>query len=811
CVTSHNDGTLSTAKFTNVDVDFPYMPGNGDGLYGKYYNNKDLSGDPEVKRVDSQIDFNWGYGDPCWGELSSDHYSVEWTGKVKPYFTETYTFYTKTDDGVKLWVNNQLIIDKWQNQGSTEWSGNIALTADTDYSIKMQYYENSGGADASLSWSSTSQTKEIIPKTQLTSEQPDLIVTGITWSPASPISGDEVTFTATVKNVGSGASPSGVIHSVKFLIDNSQESYSTSYTSSIAKDATANISATGTYSAYAGTYNLKAEVDKDVNGSGELIAEPQEYNNSCSVLFFCSEDPDAVRGLYGEYYDDADLTNLKLTRKDLSVDFDWGYGSPDGSIGSDTYSVRWTGFVRPEYSETYTFYTTTDDGERLWVNGTLLIDKWKNEGATEYSGTIALTADTDYYIRMEYFENDGGAEAALRWSSASQTKQIIPKDYLYVNTYQAEKGIKGGSAVKDTYYVASMQDDGAYNEIVNVDGFSGDENLILSIVYASDYYNGSVKKSLYVNDVYLKQITFPRTYGWETFKTLQEAIKLEPGKTNKIKILTDASNDDDTQGVNLDCYTIIVIESTEYEAENGEWYGTSDTEGGVTYIGSMQWNGAWNKINNVNGALGGEVKLSIRYATNEANSQKSLYVNSTDVKTLTFPYTGGWTTYTTLDVTIDLNAGGNTIMIQNDNGDGDYEGMNIDKYIISKPNLALSKSVTSSSDEGGYPKANAVDGNASTRWASTNSPFSDDESIYVDLGSSQFITRVVLKWEYAHGSEYKIQTSENASDWTDIYHETTGNGGTDDLTLSGKGRYIRMLGIDRGTQYGYSLYEFEIY
>ncbi|MCK4799060.1 MAG: discoidin domain-containing protein, partial [Spirochaetes bacterium] len=517
--------------------------------------------------------------------------------------------------------------------------------------------------------------------------------------------------------------------------------------------------------------------------------------------------PDAVRGLYGEYYDNIDLTDLKMTRKDLSVDFDWGTGTPDNSIENKPFSVRWTGFVRPEYSEIYTFYTKTDDGVRLWVNGNLLIDKWVNQSATEHSGIAALIADTDYYIRMEYFKNaNDNAEAELSWQSESQSKQIIPKGRLYDNTYQAENGIRGGGAVKDKYFVGSMQDDGAYNEIVNVNGFSGNENLILSIVYASDYYNGSVKKSLYVNDVYIKQITFPRTYGWGIFKTLQEAIKLNPGKTNKIKILTDASNDDDTQGLNLDCYTIIA--TNEYEAENGTWYGAKSTDGAVTYIGSLQWPGAYNQINNVNRVSGGEVTLSIRYATNEANSQKSLYVNGTDVKTLTFPYTGGWTTYTTLDVTIDLNAGSNTIKIQNDNGDGDYEGMNIDKYTILKPNLALSKSVTSSSDEAGCPKENAVDGDTGTRWSSNHT---DNQWIYVDLGSSQSITRVVLKWETAYGSEYKIQTSENASDWTDIYHETNGNGGTDELNLSGEGRYIRMLGIDRGSQWGYSLYEFEIY
>lgn len=85
----------------------------------------------------------------------------------------------------------------------------------------------------------------------------------------------------------------------------------------------------------------------------------------------------------------------------------------------------------PLYSQTYTFYTTTDDGVRLWVNDQLLIDKWVDQAAKEWSGTIPLTAGQKYSIKMEYFESFGGAESRLRWSSASQAKEIIPKQQLF--------------------------------------------------------------------------------------------------------------------------------------------------------------------------------------------------------------------------------------------------------------------------------------------------------------------------------------------------------------------------------------------
>src|SRR5262249_37836135 len=120
-----------------------------------------------------------------------------------------------------------------------------------------------------------------------------------------------------------------------------------------------------------------------------------------------------------------------LTRLDATVNFDWGGGSPDPKISADSFTVRWLGDVQPQFNETYTFYTVTDDGVRLWVNNQLLIDKWVDQGPTEWSGSIALTNGYRYPVKMEYYENGGGAAAKLSWSSSSTTKAIIPKPQLY--------------------------------------------------------------------------------------------------------------------------------------------------------------------------------------------------------------------------------------------------------------------------------------------------------------------------------------------------------------------------------------------
>ncbi len=127
-------------------------------------------------------------------------------------------------------------------------------------------------------------------------------------------------------------------------------------------------------------------------------------------------------------------------------------------------------------------------------------------------------------------------------------------------------------------------------------------------------------------------------------------------------------------------------------------------------------------------------------------------------------------------------------------------------------NLALNKPAVSSSIEGaGFEAGKAVDGNAtSTRWASVE-PAPNAEWIYVDLGSTTAVGEVILKWEAAYGKSYQVQTSNDAVNWTTIYTTTTGDGATDDLVISGNGRYVRVYMTVRGTVYGYSLWELEVY
>ncbi|WP_182887909.1 discoidin domain-containing protein [Microbispora sp. H10885] len=113
----------------------------------------------------------------------------------------------------------------------------------------------------------------------------------------------------------------------------------------------------------------------------------------------------------------------------------------------------------------------------------------------------------------------------------------------------------------------------------------------------------------------------------------------------------------------------------------------------------------------------------------------------------------------------------------------------------------------SSTENASTPASAAVDGNTGTRWSSA---FGDPQWLQVDLGSARTICKVVLTWEAAYATAFRIQVSDNATTWTDVYSTTTGTGGTQTLDVTGSGRYVRLYGTARATAYGYSLWSFTV-
>ncbi|MBH8566304.1 hypothetical protein I8748_29815, partial [Nostoc sp. CENA67] len=443
------DPSVSSPSATKSSLDITQQPqinslvaasdstsSQGNGLYAEYYDNKDFT-NLKLTRIDNKVDFNWASGSPD-SSIGADTFSVRWTGQVQAQYSETYNFYTTTDDGVRLWVDGKQIINSFVNQAAKEISGTIALVAGQKYDIKLEYYENTGQAVAKLAWSSASTAKQIIPQSQLYSDTdftpPSATVNAATLTTRD---GNSYTFTVTYSDVTAvdvttldnndivvtgpnGFSQSATLVSVDSNSNSGQRTATYSITSLRGEIWSSDNN--GTY-----TIALQANQVKDTRGNSATAAA-----DIGSFQVNIAPNTGIGTGLKGEYYDNIDFTNLKLTRTDSKVDFNWGSGSPNSSIGADTFSVRWTGQVQAQYSETYNFYTTTDDGVRLWVDGKQIINNFVNQAAKEISGTIALVAGQKYDIKLEYYENAGQAVAKLAWSSASTAKQIIPQSQLYL-------------------------------------------------------------------------------------------------------------------------------------------------------------------------------------------------------------------------------------------------------------------------------------------------------------------------------------------------------------------------------------------
>ncbi len=369
------------------------QPGNGSGLLGEYYNDLDFK-DFMFSRLDNEIDINWGSGSPD-QSIDSKSYSVRWSGKIEPKYDEEYTFQTITHGGVRLWIDNQLLINDIDAHNMTKQISKIDLKSGELYSIKMEYRESNGVALAQLYWSSDQQKHEIVPQSQLYPSSVAVVPTNIhavakttnitlIWDEVFGASNYDVEVDGQVINVGLNTT---FFHSG--LLPNSQH-----------------------------VYKVRANNDEIGEWSNPLIVSTlSEAGNGL--------------GLKGEYFEGTDLIDLKTTRIDETINFDWKRDFPAPGINSHEFSIRWSGQVEPKYSESYTFYTEAHGGLRLWIDNQLLIDDWTAHNMSRQSGTIYLEAGKRYDIKLEYWEGNGIGLAKLFWESKSQVNEIIPKDQLY--------------------------------------------------------------------------------------------------------------------------------------------------------------------------------------------------------------------------------------------------------------------------------------------------------------------------------------------------------------------------------------------
>jgi WD40 repeat protein len=142
-------------------------PATGIGLTARYFNGTTLAGRPAMTRIDATVNVDWTVVPPPTAS-GPNNFSVRWEGFVEAPVDGAYTFATRSDDGVRLWVNSRKVIDNWTDHGATEDRGDpITLKAGQRVYLKLEYYQGYGGAETRLFWSYPGQNQQVIPQKYL--------------------------------------------------------------------------------------------------------------------------------------------------------------------------------------------------------------------------------------------------------------------------------------------------------------------------------------------------------------------------------------------------------------------------------------------------------------------------------------------------------------------------------------------------------------------------------------------------------------------------------------------------------------------
>ncbi len=161
------------------------------GLKGEYFNNDELRGDPALVRTDKQIDFHWGEASFV-NNGPVDHFSVRWTGYFVPRAEDDYKFYVSADDGVRLYVNDERVIDDWQRHGETLDTHSAHLEAGKAYKIRLEYFEAVGTATARFGIAAASRA--LGKETRALAEKADVVILCMGFDPSSESEGGDRTF-----------------------------------------------------------------------------------------------------------------------------------------------------------------------------------------------------------------------------------------------------------------------------------------------------------------------------------------------------------------------------------------------------------------------------------------------------------------------------------------------------------------------------------------------------------------------------------------------------------------------------------------
>lgn len=380
---------------------------------GEYFNNTDLSGKPVLVRYDSALRFEWSTHSPGPG-VNADNFSVRWTRTIQLDWTGNYRFYADSDDGIRVWVDDLLIIDEWHDRQEAWITADVALAAGP-HRLKVEYYEHEGAATAKLVY----QPEEVTPwKAEYYTNieldgapgKTDYLETlSINWGRGSPgqwfdsnwfsarftrdvfLAAGTYQFSLTTEG-GVRLWVDGTL-----VIDQWHETSKTTYT------ATATVGA--------GNRPIKVHYYESYgNASVRLTWQPAQ------------PPPPPITGWRGEYYARPDLKGAAfMVRDDKTLDFTWGEGAPTTGLPSDFFSARWTRRLALSPAGYYRFTVVADDGVRLWIDDRLVLDEWHRAESPTYYADLYLAAGT-HTAQVEYYEHTGLARIGVTWQRANTTE-----------------------------------------------------------------------------------------------------------------------------------------------------------------------------------------------------------------------------------------------------------------------------------------------------------------------------------------------------------------------------------------------------
>jgi len=412
--------------------------------WADYFDNPTLSGAPVLSRQDDAINFSWGTGSPASG-LPSDNFSIRWE-RDEWFAGGTYRFKVLADDGVRVWVGDQLVVDEWHDRWAEPLNVDRYIPSGTHH-VRIEYYEHVGDATMSIGWERVVggetwrgeyfNCRDMNCPLVLTRDDKAIDFDWATGSPDPTITADNfsVRWTRTLNfNTGTYRFLASSDDGVRIWVDGG-----------LVVDGWEDHSLPKTYT---GDVSL-------ADGQHTITVEYFEHEGDASAhVWWQLQEP--FTDWHGEYFDNHDLVGgPALERNDAEINFDWGVEPPVDWMPDDNFSVRWTRTIdfSPGY---YRFALQADDGARLWLDQSIIIDKWQDmDYELHYVDGTYLAGP--HIIKLEYYEHTGNARVHFWWESSADSNApptFVPGAPVAVQnqgkwkaSYFANAGLRGEAAL----------------------------------------------------------------------------------------------------------------------------------------------------------------------------------------------------------------------------------------------------------------------------------------------------------------------------------------------------------------------------